>query len=508
MDYIAVTGATGYIGGRLVPRLLDAGYAVRCLVRTPRKLADRPWAQHPKSKTVQVDLSNTESLATALSGCNVAYFLVHSMISAGASYAAEDLRLATEFGRAAKRAGVQRIIYLGGLGEMGSGLSEHLASRREVEKALGCAGVPVTTLRAAMIIGSGSASFEILRYLVQRLPVMITPKWVSTRCQPIAVRNVLAYLVGLLAKPETTGQTYEIGGPEALTYREIMNIMAEELHLRKRLIVPLPVLTPKLSSYWIHLVTPLNKAIARPLAEGLRNPVVVRDDRITKIIPQNLLTVHEAIKAARSKTAEGLVETSWSMAGPIPGDPDWAGGTVFQDERQISIDAPAHAVFQAVCLLGGSHGWYSSKWLWEIRGAMDRLVGGPGLRRGRVHPDRLSYGEALDFWRVVGLEQDRSLILRAEMKLPGTAALEFCVIPVTSSKSQLKQTARFRPKGLWGILYWYAVLPFHGIVFKGMLEGIKQAAIKIAESTPAQNQPPNSMTHPSAENAISPPVAH
>jgi uncharacterized protein YbjT (DUF2867 family) len=477
---IAVTGATGYIGGRLIPRLLESGYAVRCLVRSPRKLRDRPWANHSSSETIQVDLSDEAALVKALSGCTAAYFLVHSMISAGAAYAEKDLKLATDFARAAKLAGVERIIYLGGLGEMGNGLSEHLTSRRQVEKALGSAGVPVTALRAAMIIGSGSASFEILRYLVQRLPVMITPKWVRTQCQPIAVRNVLAYLEGLLEKPETIGQTYDIGGSEVLTYLEIMKIMAEELGLHKRLIIPLPLLTPTLSSYWIHLVTPLNKEIARPLAEGLRNPVVARDDRITKIIPQRLLSVREAITVARSKTADGTVETSWSMAGPIPGDPDWAGGTVFEDEREVSVNAPAPAVFKAVSMLGGAHGWYSSKWLWKIRGGMDRLVGGPGLRRGRINPDRLNYGDALDFWRVVGVEQDRSLILRAEMRLPGTAALEFCITPVSAEECKLKMIARFRPRGLWGITYWYAVMPFHGIVFKGMLEGIKKQAGKIA----------------------------
>ncbi len=482
MQRIAITGATGYIGGRLVPRLLEAGYAVRCLVRSPRKLSDRPWAKHARVETVQVDLSNSDALTEALSGCEAAYFLVHSMISAGAKYAETDLKIATDFASACKQAGVRRIVYLGGLGELGEGLSEHLTSRREVEKALASSGVPVTTLRAAMIIGSGSASFEILRYLVQRLPVMVTPKWVKTQCQPIAVRNVLGYLVGLLETPETSGETYDIGGPEVLTYRRMMEIMAEELQLPKRLIIPLPILTPALSSYWIHLVTPLDKDIARPLAEGLRNPVVARDARIANIIPQKLLPFREAIAAARSKTVEGEVETSWSMAGPIPGDPDWAGGTVFKDEREVSVDAPAHAAFQAVCLLGGAHGWNSSKLLWRIRGGMDRLVGGPGLRRGRVNPDRLSYGDAVDFWRVAGIEQDRSLILRAEMRLPGTAVLEFCITPTGPGTCVLRQIARFRPKGLWGILYWYAVLPFHGIVFHQMLEGIKEQAGKLAQN--------------------------
>ncbi len=492
---IAVTGATGYIGGRLVPRLLDAGYPVRCLVRSKRKLQDRPWSDHPNLLVEEIDLSDSTALTHALQGASAAYYLVHSMISAGSEYADHDLKLATTFAASAKTAGVSRIIYLGGLGETGAHLSEHLTSRRAVEKALIDSGVPVTSLRAAMIIGSGSASFEILRYLVQRLPVMVTPKWVTTPCQPIAVRNVLNYLTGVLERPETAARVFDIGGPEVLSYREIMNIMAEELHLPRRIIIPLPVLTPLLSSYWIHLVTPLSKDIARPLAEGLKNPVVAREDSITKIIPQELLTVRQAIKAARSKTAEGSVETSWSMAGPIEGDPDWAGGTVFQDVREVQIDAPPHAVFQAVSLLGGDHGWYSAKYLWTLRGWMDRLVGGPGIRRGRLHPDRLGYGEALDFWRVVGIERDKSLLLRAEMKLPGVAVLEFCIEPNGANGCNLKQNAKFQPKGLLGLLYWYSVLPFHHFVFRGMLEGIKTQAEKI--STGEERPTPQELPEPS-----------
>ena len=347
--------------------------------------------------------------------------------------------------------------------------------------------MPVTVLRAAMIIGSGSASFEILRYLVERLPVMVTPKWVRTPCQPIAVRNVIGYLVGVLSSPETAGRTFDIGGPEVLSYLQIMRIMAEELGLRRRLVVPVPVLTPRLSSYWIHLVTPLGHSIAKPLAEGLRNPVVCREDHITHIIPQKLLTVRESVAAARGKIAEDAVETSWTMAGEvagtIPGDPKWAGGTVFHDIRRVHIAAPPAAVFKAVCLLGGDHGWYSAAWLWRIRGWMDVLAGGPGLRRGRLHPETLAYGEPLDFWRVVGIEQDRSLTLRAEMKLPGEALLEFCVTPDGDGESELEQRALFKPRGLLGILYWYGVLPFHGFVFSGMLTGIITKALEIARDS-------------------------
>lgn len=480
---VAIAGATGYIGGRLAPRLIAEGYLVRCLVRSPGKLAERDWAGAAGVEIRATDLNDAESLEASLSGCDAAFYLVHSMMSAGSEYADRDRLLALRFAEAAARAGVERIIYLGGLGETGANLSRHLASRREVEAALASTGVPVTVLRAAMIIGSGSASFEILRYLVERLPVMITPKWVSTLCQPIAVRNVIGYLVGALSCPETAGGVFDIGGPEALCYRDIMRIMAEELRLPRRWIIPVPILTPRLSSYWIHLVTPLSHEIAKPLAEGLRNPVVCRENRITKLIPQELLDVRQSIHAALKSTAEHRVETNWSMAGPIAGDPDWAGGKVFRDERETEVEAPDWAVFRAVCLVGGGHGWYAADWLWRVRGWLDRLVGGPGLRRGRRDPELVTYGEALDFWRVVAHERDRRLSLRAEMKLPGEAVLEFRIETLEpaagASKCVLHQVALFKPRGLAGLLYWYAVLPFHHFVFSGMLRGIRSEALRI-----------------------------
>lgn len=475
-----MTGASGYIGGRLTRRLLESGYRVRCLARHPGKILGREWATDAKLEVRQTDLAKPESLTPALEGCEAAFYLVHSMTSAGGSYAEQDNDLALRFARAAKEAGVGRILYLGGLGETGPELSEHLASRREVEAALASTGIPVTVFRAAMIIGSGSASFEILRYLVERLPVMITPKWVSTPCQPIAVRNVIDYLTGALAMPATTGCTFDIGGPEALRYLDILRIMAEELGLRRRWIIPVPVLTPRLSSYWIHLVTPLSHDIARPLAEGLKNPVVCREDRITRLIPQELLSVRESIRAALSTVAEHHVETNWAMAGPIPGDPDWAGGTVFRDTRTATINAPPPAVFQAVCRVGGGHGWYAADWLWTVRGWLDRLVGGPGLRRGRRDPEEVTFGEALDFWRVVGYEKNRRLALRAEMKLPGEALLEFVIEPEGEGRCSLRQQASFQPRGLFGLLYWYSVVPLHHIVFRGMLQGITQEALRRA----------------------------
>ena len=479
MRRIALAGATGYIGGRLAPRLLDFGYAVRCLVRSPRKLEGRDWNSGPLVEVRKTDLADAPSLTRELSACDAAFYLVHSMMSADDEYARRDLHLAHTFANAARDARVGRIIYLGGLGETGSGLSEHLSSRRNVETALASTGVPVTVLRAAMIVGSGSASFEILRYLVHRLPLMITPKWVSTPCQPIAIENVLAYLVGVLSVPETSGGVFDIGGSEILRYSDIMRIMAEELGLPRRWIVPVPILTPRLSSYWIHLVTPLSKKIARPLAEGLKNEVVCREDRITRLIPQKLLNVREAIHAALGQIESHLVETNWSMAGPIPGDPDWSGGTVFRDVREVAIGAPAWAAFRAVCRVGGGHGWYAN-WLWSIRGWLDRLAGGPGLRRGRRDPDNLRYGDALDFWRVTGFDRDRSLSLRAEMRLPGEALLDFRVEAAGERRCVLRQTALFEPRGLFGLLYWYAVLPFHGVVFRRMLAGIQRDAVRIA----------------------------
>jgi uncharacterized protein YbjT (DUF2867 family) len=474
---VLVTGATGYVGGRLVPRLLAAGFRVRCLARSPRKLAARRWAREPRVEIVEADLADEAATAAAMQGCGPAYYLVHAMASTGPRYAEHDRRMAQVFAGAAEQAGLTRIIYLGGLGETGPGLSEHLGSRREVEAVLASGPVPLTVLRAAMIIGSGSASFEILRYLVERLPVMVTPRWVATECQPIGIDNVLAYLVACLSAPATTRATLDIGGPDVLTYRELMDITANELGLRRRLVLPVPVLTPRLSSLWIHLVTPVSQRIARPLAEGLRNRVVCRDDRATQLMPQRLLAAREAIRLAFVQERGREVETVWSDAGPVPGDPDWAGGTVFVDRRETPVAAPACAVYRAVCRLGGRQGWYSADWLWTVRGALDHLVGGPGRRSGRRDPEQLSYGDAVDFWRVSDVEAGRRLALRAEMRLPGEALLEFAIEPGgTPGHSRLVQTARFRPRGLLGLGYWYAVWPLHGLVFARMLEGIRRRA--------------------------------
>ncbi len=476
---ILVTGASGYIGGRLVPRLLERGFRVRCLARDPRKLKSRPWAEDAGVEIVSGDLAEAELLRDHLAGCAAAYYLVHSMITKGSAYLEQDRLLARNFAEAAAAAGVERIIYLGGLGEMGDALSKHLASRREVETVLASSGVPVTVLRAAMVIGSGSASFEILRYLVERLPLMVTPRWVSTECEPIAIENVLHYLVACLETPATIGRTLDIGGGEVLNYRQIMQTAAAVLGLRRRLILPVPVLTPRLSSLWIHLVTPLAKDIARPLAEGLRNRVVCRDDQAARLMPQRLLSVRESMQRAIATIERHEVTTSWHDAGPIPGDPDWAGGRVFVDRRSCSVRVSAKATFATVTRLGGETGYYGADWLWQIRGWMDRLVGGPGLRRGRRDPEHLAFGDALDFWRVTRVEPGRRLDLRAEMKLPGEALLRFEIKPADAGaedRCTLVQTARFKPRGLLGLAYWYAIWPLHGPVFQHLLHGIRRAA--------------------------------
>lgn len=481
---ILLTGANGYIGKRLLPVLLSMGHEVVCCVRDRKRLPAAPFLQHPSVSILELDLLNVPPSVPNLDDVDAAYYLVHSMSDRLQDFEELEVTSANNFIRLLMGTRVQQIIYLGGIVN-DPRLSRHLSSRKHVDEILRSSGIPVTTLKAGIIVGSGSSSFEIIRDLVERLPVMITPRWVNTLSQPISVVNVIRYLVDALHVIETKGRTFDIGGPEALCYRDIMRIMAEELGLKRRWIIPVPILSPQLSSYWIHLITPLTHDIAKPLAEGLKNPVVCREDRIRDLIPQDLITVRGAIRTALAQVARNEVETSWSMAGAIPGDPDWAGGASFIDRRQAMVEAPAVAAFRAVCRIGGSHGWYAANALWTIRGWLDRLVGGPGLRRGRRDSELVAYGDAIDFWRVVGFELNRRLALRAEMRLPGDALLEFRVTPAENGRCTIEQVARFRPKGLLGMLYWYAVSPLHYIVFDGMLRGIRREANRIATSMAA-----------------------
>ena len=472
---VLVAGASGYVGGRLVGDLLEAGYRVRCLVRTPAKVAAAAWAD--RVEILQGDV--LEDLGAAMADVAAVYYLVHT-IGASADWVERDRQAARNVRDAAAAAGVRRIVYLGGLGDSASEeLSPHLASRHEVGRALASGPVPVTELRAAVIIGAGSASFEMLRYLVDVLPVMVTPRWVETRCQPIAVRDVLRLLVGVLAVPEAAGQVYEIGGPDILSYRQMMNIYAEEAGLRRRWLIPVPVLTPSLSSHWVGLVTPLPRSLARPLVDSLINEVIVHDHTIEQLVPGRPLTYREAVAAALGNVRSGTVDTTWSSAeiggrqpaDPMPTDPDWSGGTVLADRRDRHVDAPPAVVYAVLNGIGGKRGWYWGDWLWSIRGFMDQLVGGVGMRRGRRHPTVMHVGDPVDFWRVEALEPDRRVRLHAEMKLPGEAWLEWRIEP-DGDGSHVYQLGRFHPRGLWGRAYWFSVAPFHRFVFPSLLDGI------------------------------------
>jgi uncharacterized protein YbjT (DUF2867 family) len=482
---VLVTGATGYVGGRLVPQLLAAGYGVRVVGRSLSKLRCRPWGGHPGIELCQGDVLDRTSLVKALEGCRAAFYLVHSMNPQTKDFVKTDRTAAQNMVQAAAGAELDRIIYLGGLGMEDPRLSKHLRSRIEVARILQAGPVPTTFLRAAMILGSGSASFEILRYLVERLPVMTTPSWVRTPAQPIAIRNVLHYLQGCLEHDEVKGRTFDIGGPDILTYQQLMEIYAQEAGLPRRWIIPVPVLTPRLSSYWIHLVTPVHASLARPLTEGLKNPVVCRENSIRSIIPQELLSCREAIGLALERVEQQRVDSCWSDAGapPVPewtywGDTAYAGGTILESGYRTLVKASPEEIWKIVKGIGGSRGWYFADVLWRLRGLTDRIIGGVGLRRGRRHPDELFPGDALDFWRVLEVEAPMRLLLLAEMKLPGEALLEFRIHPVGENRTEILQLSRFLPRGLFGLLYWYGLYPFHQWVFKGMAKNMVRASGK------------------------------
>jgi len=485
---VLVTGATGYIGGRLVPRLLAEGHVVRAMTRDAGRLRDVPWAA--SVEVVQADALGGEALDAALAGVDVAYYLIHS-IGSGSAFEATDRRAAEAFAGAARRAGVGRIVYLGGLVPTDQRLSPHLASRAEVGQVLLDSGVPTAVLQAAVILGSGSASFEMLRYLTERLPAMVTPKWVGTRIQPIAVRDVLRYLVGAATLPPEVSRRFDIGGPDVLTYREMMQRYAAVAGLRPRVIVPVPFLTPRLSAHWVNIVTPVPGALAKPLVRSLVNEVVCSEDDLRAHVPDppgGLLGFDEAVHLALLRIREAAVETRWSSAtwpgapsDPLPSDPDWAGGSLYEDRREREVAAAPDDLWRVVRGIGGDHGWYSFPLAWAVRGQLDRLVGGVGLRRGRRDPDDLRVGESLDFWRVEEIVDGQLLRLRAEMKLPGAAWLELGV-EERDGRTVLRQRALFHPRGLAGHAYWWAVAPFHGVVFGGMLANLARAAERAGAS--------------------------
>jgi uncharacterized protein YbjT (DUF2867 family) len=467
---VLLTGATGYVGGRLLTALEERGETIRCLARRPEVLAPRVRAS---TSVVGGDVSDPATVGTALANVHTAFYLVHSMDAQG-EFARRDREAAAGFGSAARVAGVRRIIYLGGLGR-GPGLSEHLASRQEVGRVLAESGVPTIELRASIVIGSGSLSFEMARALVERLPVMVTPRWVGTRAQPIAIEDVIAYLMAALDAPAEVAGMFEIGGADAVSYREIMREYAHQRGLR-RWLIPVPVLTPRLSSRWLRLITPLHAAVGRALIDGVRNETVVADDRAVRQFGVRPIGFAEAIARALRNEDRAFAETRWCDAlGDLPAGAHAPAGTRIVDSRAVEVTCGPEQAFGPIRRIGGAAGWYFGNGLWRIRGWLDLLIGGPGLRRGRRDPEALRVGDALDFWRVEAFESRGVLRLAAEMRLPGRAWLQFEVEP-TAAGARIRQTAIFDPLGLAGLLYWYALYPIHRLIFAGMLRGIAAAA--------------------------------
>lgn len=466
-----VTGATGYIGGRLVPHLIDRGFEVRCITRDPMRLQLDPWRKDVE--VIAADALDADSLSRALEGCDVAYYLIHSMATSGTDFAELDRRAAENFRDAADRSGLQRIVYLGGLGSDGEDLSPHLRSRQEVGRILGTGSTPVTEYRAAVIIGSGSVSFEMIRHLTELLPVMFRPLWTQTRCQPIAVRNVLQILASAIDDASADNHIYEIGGPDVLTYEEMTQIYAEVAGLRRRVVIPLPLFSSRLAPRTIALVTPLVAETVIPLVESLYHDVVVRGDVPPGTDPSQLFSYRESVQRALWRISERNVATRWTDAVtqpalPLPSDPHWSGAKMQADRRVVHSSATPEDLFWAFSRIGGDVGYYTMNWAWRVRGWFDSLIGGVGLRRGRRHPEELHPGEALDFFRVAEVDPDaHRLTLRAEMKVPGIAWLGWQVESTTDG-STLVQQAGFVPRGLVGRLYWWSLLPFHAPIFRRM----------------------------------------
>ncbi len=474
---ILVTGATGYVGGRLVPKLLEAGYRVRCPVRDPARLQGRAWAS--RVDVVAGDALVTETLTEAMQGVSVAYYLIHGM-QGGKVNAERDLQAARNFAQAAEAGGIENIIYLGELVDPAADLSPYLRARHETGYMLRYGKTPVTEFRAGMIVGSGSVLFEMIRYLTEREPVLVCPAWYFSLAQPIAIRDVLFYLVNALKTPESIGRVIEIGGPTRLTYADMLLGYAKERSL-KRALIRTPVYAPRLSAYWVHMVTPIHWRIVAPLIEGLRAKLIVRDDTARRIFPRiKPIDFQTAVHLALGRIQRDNVETSWADAlVTVMGDFKPYQFTVeegmFIERRQALLDLEPEAVFRAYTGIGGERGWLYLNWLWVVRGWMDKAIGGVGLRRGRRHPDIIHAGESLDFWRVEAVEKNRLMRLRAEMKVPGKAWLQFESLP-QDGKTLLTASAYFAPRGLSGFLYWYAMYPFHKFIFAGLTRRLASRA--------------------------------
>ena len=471
---ILVTGGTGYIGGRLVSELLARGYEVRVMVRAASPEHRERW---PQAEIVVADALDPVSLRTALHGVHTAYYLIHSLLLGPGNFARADIRSAVHFRQAAEAEQVTRIIYLGGLGDMDTRLSAHLRSRAEVAAALSDGPIQTTILRAAVIIGSGSASYEILKHLVNRLPVILLPIWARTRCQPIAVRDVIRYLVGALEVPATAGHAFDLGGEDVLTYEDMLRILAQLLS-RKPLFVRVPFPGIRVYSYLTSLLTPVPAPITRCLMEGIKNDVVCQDQEIRRLVPFRPRTYKEAILRALSREEQDRVRTRWSDAYPPAHElalklHELKFATTYACAYSLGTGKPAAALFREICSIGGRKGWFHSNWMWRLRGMVDRLLIGVGAARGRRSVSSLRINDVIDFWRVEELRRDEMLLLRAEMKLPGWAWLEFRITP-DGPQNRLAVKAYYETHTWYGRLYWYMFLPFHHFIFNDLIRQIEK----------------------------------
>lgn len=477
---VLVLGATGYVGGRLLPLLLERGWKVRAAGRSDRKIQGRPWGSHPNLEIVVADALDTAALTEAMRGCQAVFYLIHSVRPGQEDFATLDRSIAYSTVQAARAAGVEWIIHFTGLGNPVR-LSEQLRSRYEVGEILALGGAQVTQLRAPIVLGSGGASFEMIRAFCGYLRIMFAPRWMDTKCQPIDITNVVEYLAGCLEHPETVGEVYEIGGPDVLTWRELFRVYAEEAGLPHRLVLVLPLRIHHISIWWMNLVTPVSVALIRPLVDRMRDEILCHDQRILKIMPQSLLSCREAIAKALAEVRQDEVASSCFDAGST-NLPEWAvsqmkpGVKVFRDTFSVSLDGPPELAWNVVKRIGGNTGWYFGTFLWRMRGFVDELLGGPGLSRGRRHVDSVAMGDHLDFWRVVAAEEPNRLLLRAEMLAPGDAFLEFRIQVLPDGATELRMTPSFQPRGIWGRVYWLLIAPSHALLFKVMLKQMVKAA--------------------------------
>ena len=477
---VLVLGATGYVGGRLVPLLLENGVKVRAVGRSEPKIQGRSWGKHANLEIIVADALDTNALAEAMRGCRAVYYLIHSIRPGENDFATLDRRLAHSAVHAAREAGMEWFLYFSGLGNPAH-LSDQLRSRYEVAEILTLGGAKVTQLRAPLVLGSGGASFEMIRAFCGNSRVMFAPRWMDTKCQPIAIDNVIEYLVGCLKHPETVGQIFEIGGPEVLSWRELFHIYAKEAGLPPRFILEVPMRIHRISIGWMNLVTPVSVALIRPLIERMREEILCHDQSIRDILPQDLSSCREVITKALEEVKQDEVASSCFDAGSthLPAWADSLGPSdsrVFRDSFFIVLEGPPELAWNVVKRIGGNTGWYFGTFLWKIRGFVDKILGGPGLSRGRRRFDSVEVGDSLDFWRVVAVEECCRLLLRAEMLAPGEAFLEFRVKELTDGSSELRMTPSFEPHGFWGRVYWWIIAPSHSLMFGFMLKQMVKTA--------------------------------